>query len=98
MNVNGTKKQTLSFCGSSAFFLLPDLIQDAGQAGDRSQESTQNLSNQSILAGQLAETIQRINGQDRAFHDAALDGQDVLVLLGKLASAPLPAGRPSAVW
>ena len=85
MNVNGTKKQTLSFCGSSAFFLLPDLIQDAGQAGDRSQEGTQNGCNQSILAGQLTEAIELVSGQDRALHDAALDGQGVLVLLGKLA-------------
>ena len=75
-----------SFCsGSAALLLLPDLIQDKSQAGDRSQEGTQNLSHQSILAGQLAETIQLVSGQHRAFHDTALDGQDVLVLLGELA-------------
>ena len=64
----------LSFCGGcGAFLLLPDLIQDASQAGDRSQECTENLSDQSILAGQLTEAIQLVSGQDGTFHDTTLD-------------------------
>ena len=74
------------FCGRSGAVLLhPDLIQNEGQAGDRCQEGTQDRSDQSVLAGQLTEAVQLVSGQDRAFHDAALDGQGVLVLLGKLA-------------
>lgn len=72
-------------CGRAAFLLLPNLIQDAGQAGNRRQESTENLSDQSGLAGQLTEAIELVDGQHGAFHDTALNGQDVLVLLGKLA-------------
>ena len=73
------------FCSSGGAVLLhPDLIQDEGQAGDRCQESTQDRSNQSILAGQFAEAGQLLAGQDRAFHDAALDTQGLqLVLLGE---------------
>ena len=82
-------KRGLSFCfgsRSGAVLLHPDLIQDEGQAGDRSQEGTQDRSDQSILAGQLTEAVQLISTHDGAFNDAALDGQSLqLVLLGKLA-------------
>ena len=74
-------------CGSAAFLLDTNLIQDESQAGNGSQEGAEHLSNQSILAGQFAEAIQFSSGQDRTFHDAALDGQGLqLVLLGELAN------------
>ena len=80
----------LSFCfcsRSAAFLLLPDLIQDESQAGDRCQEGTQDLSNQSVLAGQFAETTELGTGQNTTFNNATLDGQGLqLVLLGKLAN------------
>ena len=81
--------------GSAALLLLPDLIQDESQAGDRSQEGTQNLSDQSVLAGKLAESIELVGGQDGAFHDATLDGQGFeLVLLDEFA---YDAGRGDGV-
>ena len=72
-------------CGSAAILLLPDLIQNKSKAGDRSQESTEHLGNKSILAGQFAETVKLVCGQNAAFNNAALDGQGELVLLGVLA-------------
>ena len=74
-----------SFCRSTAILLNTDLIQYEGQAGDRCQEGTQNLSHESILAGQFTEAIELICRQDRAFYDTALDGQVKLVLLSELA-------------
>ena len=93
----GFTNLSFCFCGRSGAVLLhPDLIQNEGQAGDRCQEGTQDRSDQSVLAGQLAEAGELLAGQDRAFHDAALDTQGLqLVLLGELANrdpplAPLP--------
>ena len=82
----------LSFCGSflrgsgAAFLLLPDLIQNKSQAGDRCQESAEHGSHQGILAGQFAETAELLSRQDAAFDNATLDGQVQLVLLSKLAN------------
>ena len=71
-------------CGA-AFLLLPDLIQDASQTGQGCQEGTQNLTDQSGLAGQLTELVQLIGGQGGTLNNTALDGQSDLVLLGELA-------------
>ena len=64
---------------------LADLVEHDGQAGDGSQEGTQNLRQQSVLGGQFAESVQLFSRQHTAFDDAALDLQQILVLLGKLA-------------
>ena len=78
-----------SFCRSAAILLDTDLIQDEGQAGDRCQEGTQDGCDQGVLAGQLAKAVQLLCGQDGTFHDAALDGQGLqLVLLGEFDSDP----------
>ena len=77
----GFKKRNLRFRGSAAFLLLPDLIQDAGKAGDRSQESTENLSNQSVLAGQFAEAVQLSGGQHGTLDNATLNGQSLQLVL-----------------
>src|SRR5699024_5814598 len=45
------------FGGGSATLGLADLVEHDGQAGDGSQESTQNLGNQGVLAGQFAEGL-----------------------------------------
>ena len=82
-------QQTLGFCfgsGSAAILLHTDLIQNECQRGDGGQEGTQDRCDQGVLAGQLAEAIQLLGGQNGAFNDAALDGQGLqLVLLGELA-------------
>ena len=74
-----------SFCGSGTFLLLADLVNDECQRGNGCEESAEHLSNESILAGKLAEALELFNGQDGTFNKAALDFQNVLVLLGKFA-------------
>ena len=73
------------FRGSGAFLLLADLVEAECQSGDRSQEGAENLGDESVLAGKLAEALKLLDRQDGAFNEAALDFQNVLVLLGKLA-------------
>ena len=82
------------FGSGGAALGLADLIQNHGQAGDGGQEGTQDLGNEGILAGQFAESLQLVHRQDLAFNQAALDLDDVLVLLGKLAD---DAGRGDGV-
>ena len=76
------------FCGgfrSGTFLLDADLIQNECQGRDRSQESAENLSNKGVLAGQFTEALKLLDAHDRAFYEAALQLDDVLVLLGKFA-------------
>ena len=73
------------FRGSGAFLLLTDLVEAECQSGDRGQEGAENLGDESVLAGKLAEALKLLDRQDGAFNEAALDFQNVLVLLGKLA-------------
>ena len=75
------------FCGSffrrsGAFLLLTDLVEAECQSGDRGQEGAENLGDESVLAGKLAEALKLLDRQDGAFNEAALDFQNVLVLLG----------------
>ena len=66
-----TNRLGFCFCSRSAAFLLDtNLIQDESQAGDRCQEGTQDGCDQGVLAGQFAEAIQLISGQDAAFDNA----------------------------
>ncbi len=75
----------LGFCGSAAFLLDTNLIQDESQAGNGSQEGAKHLCHQSILAGQFTEAAELFTSQHGAFDNATLDGQGELVLLGELA-------------
>ena len=50
-----------------------------------SQEGAQDLRDERILAGQFAEALQLLDAHDRAFDKAALEADDVLVLLSKFA-------------
>ena len=83
-----------SFCGSGAFLLLADLVDHKGQGRDGGQERAEHLSDKSILAGKLDEALELLDGQDGTFNEAALDLQNILVLLGKLAD---DTGRSNGV-
>ena len=84
-NIN-SKLGFCSFCRSGAFLLQADLVDHECQRGDGSQECAENLSDESILGGKLTEALELFGGQDGAFYEAALDFQNVLVLLGKFAN------------
>lgn len=55
-----------SSAGAGAFLLNPDLVQNKSQAGNGSQEGTQNLGNEGVLAGQLTEGVQLLGGSGRS--------------------------------
>ncbi len=69
------------FRGSGAFLLLADLVEAECQSGDRSQEGAENLGDESVLAGKLAEALKLLDRQDGAFNEAALDFQTFLFFL-----------------
>ena len=58
------------FRGSGAFLLLTDLVEAECQSGDRSQEGAENLGDESVLAGKLAEALKLLDRQDGAFNEA----------------------------
>ena len=73
------------FCSSGAFLLLTDLVDNDSQGSNGCKESAENLSNEAVLGRKLTEALQLINTQDGTFNEAALDGQNLLVLFGKFA-------------
>ena len=82
----------LRFCGSlgslcgRAALLLEDLIENDRERRDGSEERAKNLRDECVLGGQFAEGHEFCNGQNLAFYHAALDLNDVLVLLCELAN------------
>ena len=70
--------------GGRAAELLADLVQDHGQAGDGSQEGAEHLGQERILAGQLTERVELVRAENAALDQAALDFDEILVLLGKV--------------
>ena len=74
-----------SLCGRAAL-LLEDLIENDRERRDGSEERAKNLRDERVLGGQFAEGHEFCNGQNLAFYHAALDLNDVLVLLCELAN------------
>ena len=74
-----------SLCGSAAL-LFQNLIQDNSEGRNGSEERAENLRNERVLGRQLAEGHELVNRQNLTFNHAALDLDDVLVLLGKFAN------------
>ena len=68
-----------------AALLLQDLTENDGQAGDGCEHGAEDLGVQGILAGKLSDLIDVGHRKDFTFHEAALDLELAVHLLGELA-------------